>query len=241
MTELFNKVSKGAADNNALINEINSTHKLVIALLAAGASSRFEGIKLAEPIDVINTIGQVKRQPLLLHSLDKLQSVAKQLESTSLHCDVVVVLGAHHQALMALIPAGVRVITNPQWQRGLSSSIKTAVTTAKQLNADALMVTLADHIGVDKDAYTLIVKRWLLERKTCCACYQHSIGVPAIFNADLFNQLQQLTGDKGAKPLLKQLASQDELTVVEVPGIAVDIDQREDVVVWQQAIKQQLS
>nr|WP_283104303.1 nucleotidyltransferase family protein [Shewanella gelidimarina] len=213
---------------------------MVIALLAAGASSRFEGIKLAEPIDVINTIGQVKRQPLLLHSLDKLQAVAKQLESTSLHCEVVVVLGAH-QALMALIPAGVRVITNSQWQRGLSSSIKTAVTTAKQLNADALMVTLADHIGVDQDAYRLIIKRWLLERKTCCACYQHSIGVPAIFNVDLFNQLQRLTGDKGAKPLLKQLASQDELTIVEVPGIAVDIDQREDVVVWQQAIKQQLS
>jgi molybdenum cofactor cytidylyltransferase len=241
VTALLRKDSKGPADKKNVINGIHSTDKLVIALLAAGASRRFEGIKLVEPIDAIDAAGKVKRQPLLLHSLDKLQSLANKLESTSVHCEVVVVLGAHHRALTALLPTGVRIITNSEWQRGLSSSIKVAVTSAIQLNATALMVTLADHIGVDDSAYELIARRWLSEHKTCCASYQHSVGVPAIFNAELFSQLQLLTGDKGAKSLLKQLDLQDKLTVVEVPGIAVDIDQREDVVVWHHAIKKQLS
>ena len=222
-----------------LLSERNSSSKkLVLALLAAGASRRFGGVKLAEPIDCMDSDSQQTRQPLLLHSLDKLNQLAKRLRLSAVDCHIVVVLGAHHQSLKPLLPPDTLTVTHSQWQLGLSSSIHAATIAAQQLNATALMVTLADHIGVDGSAYELIAKQWLTTASTCCARYQNSVGVPAIFTADQFEALLMLRGDKGAKPLLKQLEKQQQLGVVALAGIAIDIDKRQDIDVWQHAIKQ---
>jgi molybdenum cofactor cytidylyltransferase len=52
--------------------------------------------------------------------------------------------------------------------------------------------------------------------------YHNSVGVPALFPAAYFPQLLALTGDKGAKALLKQCT--DKVLTISLPEAELDID-----------------
>ncbi|WP_299665885.1 nucleotidyltransferase family protein [uncultured Psychromonas sp.] len=208
---------------------------ITLVLLAAGKSSRFKGIKLAQPIIDFNAHGTLIEQPLLLHSLDKLNYLADYLIANNINSHVVVVLGSHHKELSALLPKSTVFIINEQSEQGLSTSIKVGVKDAISTNASGLILALADHIGVSYSDYVKLADLWILKRHSICASYQSQLGVPALFTADQFSALAQLNGDKGAKPLLQQLAHNKQLTCLDLPSAINDIDTRDDLLKWQES------
>tara|TARA_R110001583_G_scaffold18667_2_gene74041 strand:- start:23998 stop:24717 length:720 start_codon:yes stop_codon:yes gene_type:complete len=220
---------------NTIKEDLNPVPKaLTLVLLAAGKSSRFNGIKLAQPIADLNADGQLIKQPLLLHSLDKLNHVADYLTSKHITNNVVVVLGTHHRKLRQLLPTSCAYRINDNSLDGLSTSVKVGVEAARSASASGLLLALGDHIGVTYTDYIKLAECWLTEQSNVCASYQAQIGVPAIFTSEQFDALTQLKGDQGAKPVLQQLAQHKQLTCLALPNAINDIDTLDDLQQWQQ-------
>ena len=89
------------------------------------------------------------------------------------------------------------------------------------LCAVGVLIALADQYRLTTEDYTGLVERFSGER-IVAAEYAGSAGVPAIFPCDRYPLLEQLRGERGAKPILQQLAT--ELVTVPMPAAEHDID-----------------
>jgi molybdenum cofactor cytidylyltransferase len=193
--------------------------KTLIALLAAGKSSRFNGVKLAQVIDDAGT-------RLLEDSYQKLKGVSETLDAT-----LIVVLGGHAEQLLALLPDDAKYVVNHDHEIGLSSSIHCAVSYAQQMNADFLLITLADQVAVTEPEYlSLFAAQAHLLR--VCVTFDNHLSVPAIFYRDDFDELTALTGDRGAKSILQALEKAKTLQAIEMSSAAQDIDTRIELEHW---------
>lgn len=93
-------------------------------------------------------------------------------------------------------------VTNSDPSRGLGSSLALAAEKAEEMGADSLLVLLADMPLVSEEFLAD-----LAAQKAPAATEYGSgrLGVPALFPAQIFNELQTLTGDRGAAHLLTSL------------------------------------
>jgi molybdenum cofactor cytidylyltransferase len=143
---------------------------------------------------------------------------------------VVVVTG--HQAERveaALTGEPIEVARNPRWSEGMSSSIACGVA-ALEGRADGALICLGDMPRVTAaDVHALIAafRDEPAPASVVPAAYvpvhRGRWGNPLLWNARWFRALRQLSGDRGAKALLKEIQS----PVVEVPlgpGILLDAD-----------------
>ncbi|MGB6138386.1 MAG: nucleotidyltransferase family protein [Shewanella sp.] len=198
----------------------NVTVNIATVILAAGASRRFNGCKITAQIQ--------NGQSLLAHSIATLKLVTQ----TANIPPAAVVLGAHINDDIMTITEGLPRIMNSHWQAGLSSSVKHAVAYAIDVNADALLLVLADQVAITVDEYLSLIEAFLHKRKTCCSFYLQDVGVPAIFLADDFSALMAIEGDKGAKSVLKQHAKNNNILMLPIENAASDIDTPADLAHW---------
>ena len=145
--------------------------------------------------------------------------------------DVVVVVGADAAAIRAGArpPVGVRIIDNPDHDRGQLTSLLAGLGAVASTNPAAALVTLIDVplvtaetvrtlIAAQRDRSALIVRPVSRGRH----------GHPVIFGCELFSELQRADPAQGAKQVVRAHA----LDMVEVPiddeGAFTDIDTREE-------------
>ena len=137
---------------------------------------------------------------------------------------VIVVVGAQADLIQASIATKpVEIAHNSAWRSGMASSIAAGVRHHQQLGAEsaAIAILLADQPLVTAD-HLLAMKRSLLSSgaPVVAAQYSGTVGVPALFRRALLSQLVSLTGEGGAKGLLR-----DPRTVpFELPEAGTDID-----------------
>ncbi len=184
--------------------------KIAALILAAGAASRFGSTKQLADID---------GKPMLQHCIDQANNVLPGMVFT--------VLGNQHQNIAANI-TGSQLILNPDWQEGIGNSIATGVTYLKA-DYDAILVLLADQPRVKSQHLHQLI-RLFDGRRPVCSYYHESGGVPAIFPRVNFDALGRLSGDQGAKVLLKGMA--DDLLRLPLPEASFDIDRPEDLASW---------
>ena len=193
---------------------------IITVILAAGASSRFHGAKM---------LAKVKgNQSLLARSIASLNKVT----ATAGIKAPAVVLGAHLNDEIMAITATSHQIINPDWQQGLSSSVKHASQYAIEQEADALLLVLADQVAIDVDDYLHLIERYQQNGLTSCAFYRQDVGVPAIFLAKDFAVLMSIDGDKGAKSILKQHDKNNSLNIIPMEQAQFDIDTPADLARW---------
>jgi molybdenum cofactor cytidylyltransferase len=180
---------------------------LYVILLAAGCASRFGSPKL---------LADVHGRPMLVRALDTLLEVAREDR-------IVVVLGANADRLEPLV-RGVRVsvVINRGHADGMASSIRTGLASVPP-DCRGVMIALADQVSVTPGDLRRLVDAWRENpERVAAARYGDSVGVPAIFPAAMFDQLEKLQGDRGARDLLRREARQ--VTGVPMPTAAVDVD-----------------
>lgn len=151
-------------------------------VLAAGAGTRFgRSSKLLAELD---------GRPLLEHAVRAMCAVT-ELER------VVVVLGAHADALVAAVDFGrAEPIRCPRWGDGLSASLRCG---AEALSGcDRLIVTVGDAPGVTP----LVIRRFLDAPGGARATYDGRPGHPAVLGPEQLTRLAELAGDAGARSLL---------------------------------------
>jgi molybdenum cofactor cytidylyltransferase len=172
-----------------------------IIVLAAGASVRMNSPK----------------QLLKFESKTLLRRVV-ETSIESICNPIVIVLGANFEILTQEIEdLSAEIVFNPDWQSGLSSSIKVGIENLLKIAPDiaASVITLADQPFVTTSNDLIIA-----------AEYNGTIGVPAIFAREVFDDFKQLLGDRGAKPIMEK--RRERLSTIALPEAAFDVDTPQD-------------
>ncbi|WP_395088887.1 NTP transferase domain-containing protein [Armatimonas sp.] len=180
---------------------------IAVILLAAGAS-----VRLGQPKQLLPYQGK----SLLRHAAQT---------ACDAHCgEVFVVLGAYSKFLEPeLVSLPVRVIYAEDWPEGMAASLRAGIHAIA--NCDAVLVMLCDQPLVTKEHLQALLAEFQLG-VIVASNYGEAIGPPCVFDRAYFPELLALTGDSGARGLLKKHPCR----TVAFPGGRVDVDTLTD---WQ--------
>ena len=191
---------------------------LHVAILAAGAGTRFGGTK---------PLVRLRGEPVLNELVAHASSVAGG--------SVTVVLGAEAQAVAAALrQRSVSVALNRGWHEGVASSIRAAVHAAPP-GSEALLLMLADQVAVTADDLRRLHASWRRHPVLIAASlFDGAPGLPAIFPRWAFANLLDLRGDPDPRIVLRR--NVDRVVRVPMPNAGVDLDTPEDLLRLQAAL-----
>lgn len=184
--------------------------KLAVILLAAGASRR-----LGQSKQLVRLAGQT------------LLSRAVEAGLGAHVGEVFVVIGAYAAEMREeLRGLPVRLVENKVWKEGIASSIRAGVEAALGVLAelDGILIMSCDqpHVAARK----LHALAWGFEGhgggRIAASEYAGVVGIPAVFPREKFAALMALTGDEGARKLIRSAGA--EIVRVPMPDGEVDID-----------------
>ena len=187
--------------------------KIGIIILAAGASSR-----LGKPKQLLRFRGK---------------SLVRRMAENALafQSPTFVVLGANAGEIKKEIEdLPVEICFNENWQSGLSSSIKTGLKKLLEIEPEAsgVILLLCDQPFVDeKTIARLIETRRETQKAIVASEYDNTLGVPAFFARELFDDLLNLRGDRGARFVIEKYTD-SKAAKIDAPEAAFDIDTPED-------------
>lgn len=142
--------------------------------------------------------------------------------------ELVVILGANEVLIKKKVNfKSAKLIQNPNWEEGMASSIRLAVEEAERRGLNALLILLSDQPFVNSELLRDLIKLYSPGKELIVASeYNNIFGVPVLFDRHYFQDLKELTGDTGARKLIKQY--QDKVKGVKFEKGLVDIDTQED-------------
>jgi molybdenum cofactor cytidylyltransferase len=181
--------------------------RVVAIVLAAGTSSRMGSNKMLADFD---------GKPMVR------ASVANVLSSG---VDEVIVVSGHEpeKVRQALAGLAVRIVNNPDYAAGLSTSLRAGVEAAGQ--ADAVVVCLADMPRVSADVIDRMVAAFnpVEHRSIVVPVHQGQFGNPVLWGSEHFARLKSMSGDKGARALIGEMKS-EATEIVADEGVLMDAD-----------------
>ncbi|NNF33268.1 MAG: nucleotidyltransferase family protein [Saprospiraceae bacterium] len=160
-----------------------------LLILGAGSSSR-----MGEPKLLLDVNGS----PLI-------QVLIKQLRSDQY--DMYLVTGAYREEIQpCIVDLNCEEIYNPSWESGMGSSISTGIKKIVHKGGySSVVIIAADQIMVKSNHINDIIKIWIRHpRCIVSAQYGKVRGIPALFPANFFENLIELSGDVGARKLISQ-------------------------------------
>lgn len=161
--------------------------KVWIIILAAGASSRMGTSKSLLPINGDSMIRTIVR---------------KAIQSGSV--GVVLKRGAK-SALNQVMDLPVVIIHPPTDLNEMSDSFKAAIQFCQKMKAEAAIILLGDQPDIQPEVIDQLISALLTTKKPIIQpVYLDGPGHPILFKKTLFSELLSLTGDQGAKGLLKK-------------------------------------
>jgi molybdenum cofactor cytidylyltransferase len=150
--------------------------------------------------------------------------------------DVVVVVGSDADVIRAAVAPNslrVRLVTNPDFERGQLTSLLAGLRTVDRPGVSAVLVTLIDSPFISAtDVQRLIAARFKHRAPIVRPAKDGRHGHPVIFGRELFDELRRADPAYGAKAIVHAHAAE----IVEIPtdgeGAFIDIDTREDYERW---------
>jgi molybdenum cofactor cytidylyltransferase len=168
------------------------------------------------------------KQLLNFHEKSLLRHTA-EIAAESKCSPLIAVLGFHHE-LMAreLIGIPFHVVVNENYDKGMGTSISSGIhALIKEENApDTVLLMLCDQPLITTDHLNKLVSLSESNDNLIIASeYDGILGVPALFKRPIYPQLLELTGEQGAKAIIRNHKSQV-LSVAFIGG-SVDIDSKQ--------------
>lgn len=180
--------------------------KIFAAILAAGGASRFGSTKQAAKLEGI---------PL----------VRKAIETAADICGdrVVTVIGHGAETVLAAVAATPGfIVVNEHYEKGLGTSIAVAARTCRKY-ADAILLLLADQPLITAEHLQALIDNWSgVDDEIVATAFANTMGPPVLFPSGSFSALTALTGDQGAREILRD--SRFSIKTVGFEAAAVDID-----------------
>lgn len=186
-----------------------------VVVLAAGASTRLG-------------VGSTPKQLLVYGGLTLVRRAA-ETALASVCRPVVVVLGANAVSVGAELALPVIVTRNREWETGMASSLRAGLEAvlAADADVDGVVVMLCDQPFVNAELIDTLIERRRETRKTIVAAqYSDARGVPALFACELFAEIGRLSGQEGARQIIRN--HPDDTAIVPFAEAAIDIDTQQD-------------
>ncbi|RFS19690.1 nucleotidyltransferase family protein [Chitinophaga silvatica] len=184
-----------------------------IIILAAGASKR---------------LGTPKQQLTFQNKSLLLNAVHTASLSGSKH--IVVVLGAFAtQIKQAIASEKIHTIVNPNWPSGMGTSIQTGMQHLLKVAPDIhnVFLLVCDQPFVTPNLLQELHELKQSSGKRLAACsYGDTFGTPALFDKSYFPSLLGLTGQDGARKILRQ--NPEHTITLNFPQGGIDIDTNSD-------------
>jgi molybdenum cofactor cytidylyltransferase len=187
-----------------------SNSAIFAIVLAAGSSTRFGRTKQLEQFD---------GRPLAARALRKAEAVCGARS--------ILVTGKDWQEVAAACgPLAGYFVINNDYEQGLSSSIACGVRAVAE-SADAILLMLADLPLVTREHLANLVSTWRASPQAIVASeFEDTLGPPIVFPKADFDALLQLSGDRGARPIID--ANKERVKAIACEEAAFDIDRPED-------------
>ena len=138
--------------------------------------------------------------------------------------EVITVTGYEADLIISVLAGlDLRVIHNPDYHDGLSTSLKAGISAVPEGRTGAL-VLLADMPRISADIIDLLIRRFEDGGETdiCAPVFERRRGHPVLWPRRFFPQLLGVSGDTGGRDLLKMNA--DEISAVEVDTADIHFD-----------------
>ena len=181
-------------------------------ILAAGASTRF---------------GRPK-QLLRLKGRYLIEWVLDAALSSKLNRIVLVLGYAHQKVLLALAEklqhSKLYIEINPEFKKGQSHSLRVGLSKVKD-DFPAVMFLLGDQPMLNSATINILLERfWADDKDVCVPIYRGKRGTPSIFRKNFYPQIMKITGDTGARQIIRDYP--DRVLEIEVkdPRFLLDID-----------------
>jgi len=188
--------------------QVRSGYRVAAVVLAAGGSTRMGTSK---------QLLSYQGVPLVR------RAVAAALDAGA--SPVFVVVGADSARVAATV-SGMRdviTVTNENWRDGLSSSIAAGIrAVVENGDVDGCLVTLSDQPLVDAVALRSLLDMFSADTRIVAARYEGTLGVPAVFGREHFDDLTRLERDTGARDWLRARAAN--VCGVAMRNAAFDVD-----------------
>ena len=144
--------------------------------------------------------------------------------------NIIVVLGANEQEHYQVIKdAGVQVVVNTAWKKGMGNSLKAGLSYLLQQTpkAEAVITMVCDQPLITSDQLKKLIAEYESSRSAIVASfYQGVAGVPVLFDRTLFSELLSMSDEAGAKKILQEHPHL--VKTVPFPGGEIDIDTEDD-------------
>jgi len=190
-----------------------SVLKIGIIILAAGSSKRMGRSK---------QLLMVNEKELIVHAVE----TALQTKSDR----VVVVLGANEKEHCAVLAnSAAKIAINKDWEKGMGTSLKVGLNFLIKDFADtnaALVMVCDQPLVTSTHLNKLISTQARTGRAIVASAYAGTLGVPALFQNQLFDEIRSLGDDEGAKKIISKHSN--DIAPVAFPGGAIDLDTPED-------------
>jgi len=173
-------------------------------ILAAGEGRRFGSPKQLAPL---------RGRPLLEHALEAMA----QAHSVG---PVVVVLGAHAEAILAAVALhGAQPVIAQDWADGQAASLRAGVAALAE-RVDAIAITLGDQPAISPAAIDAVAGSRDAGSPAVRASWAGRPGHPVLLERSLFERVGELRGDEGARSLLEHAR----VRLVACDGLGADAD-----------------
>lgn len=184
-----------------------------IIIQAAGSSSR-----LGTPKQLL----LYNNKPLLLHVVDAAVKAGLW--------PIIVITGSGEQDICAALKNHpVEIVYNNRWQEGMATGIAAGLNLLRQKTepVESVIVSVCDQPHVNGDLFFKMLEAREISGKAIVACsYADTVGVPVLFSKKYFPALGALSGNEGAKKLLKRF--EEDVCRVDFPLGEIDIDTMKD-------------
>lgn len=190
-------------------------NKPTVIVLAAGTSSRM-GSENKLLLDY-------RGLPLIKHTVSAIIAAEPQ--------ELIVVTGFEEQLVtQALAGLRMKTVYNPDFQKGMTSSIQAGV---QQASGNGYMICLGDMYAISSDQYRSMMDFFQMqlqqdEQCICLPAYRETKGNPVIFSAAYRDEILRNTDPEGCKSIVQQNRSHVKHIEFTSDHILKDVDTPEE-------------
>lgn len=190
--------------------------RIVGIYLAAGKSERMGKCKLSLPLNA-KPLGTMALQEIIKSNIDHLLIVTNDYRASWLNsADFLRTYSAKWENIVSL-----------QAHLGQSYSLCTGIRRANQLGAESIIVFLADQPFVKTSMINRLINEAVNEHAYVASFDGKNVMPPVLFHKHVFDDLMSITGDKGARSLLRN-GSLKGVSVKMCSDYLIDIDTIEE-------------